>query len=221
MDSIKPQFLKNPDKDVSRTHKFNFSIMVFYLIAMEASALKNELFKFSNYNTATPTSSAFVQQKSKIDYQAFEYLFHSFISVFKPCHFYKGYHLLAIDGSVLPIVYNPNDESTFISYGNAKGYNSVHINALYDLLSQVYTDIIIQHGTHYSENSTYNDFIDRYNCDKNHYLWLIADLNPSIILNMPFVKDSISLHELKIFILRQVFLKVLFYLMMSSLWMSN
>lgn len=65
--------------------------MVFYLITMEASALKDELFKFSNYDPVTPT--AFVQQRSNIDFQAFEYLFHSFNSVFKLRQFYNGYRL--------------------------------------------------------------------------------------------------------------------------------
>lgn len=46
--------------NMSRTRKLDFSTMVFYLITMEASALKDELFKFSNYDSVTPT--AFVQQ---------------------------------------------------------------------------------------------------------------------------------------------------------------
>lgn len=58
---------------------------------MEASALNDELFKFSNYDSVTPT--AFVQQGANIDFQVFEYLFHSFNSVFKLRQFYNGYRL--------------------------------------------------------------------------------------------------------------------------------
>lgn len=166
LDLIKSQFLKNPDSDFSRTRKLDFSTMVFYLISMEAGALKDELFKLSNYDPVTPTASAFVQQRNKIDYQAFEYLFHSFNSVFKPQRFYKGYRLLAIDGSTLPISYNPNDLSTYVPNRKIKGHNNVHINALYDILSMMYTDIIVHPGAHFSENGAYNEFVDRYDFDQ-------------------------------------------------------
>lgn len=122
--------------------------MIFYIVTMEADTLNNELFKFLNYDTLASTTSAFVQQRNKIDYHAFEYLFHSFNSMFKPHHFYKDYLLLDIYGSTLPITYHPNDKSTFIPQGKCKGYNNVRINSLHDLLFMVYTDMIINLVVH-------------------------------------------------------------------------
>lgn len=173
LDSIKSQFLKNPNQDFSKTRKLDFSTMIFYIISMGAGALKDELFKFSNFDINTPSVSAFVQQRSKIDFRAFEYLFHSFTSHFSPYRFYKDYRLLAVDGSKLPIAYNPNDPSTFMIQGNMKGYNNIHINALYDLLSRLYIDISVQPGAHFSENGAYNEFVDRYHYD--HKSIFIAD----------------------------------------------
>lgn len=58
---------------------------------------------------------------------------------------YKGYRLLAVDGSDVNIAYNPDGE-TYMSNGDNdnKGYNQFHINAMYDVLNRVYTDCVIQ-----------------------------------------------------------------------------
>ena len=58
-----------------------------------------------------------------------------------------GYRVLAVDGSDLYIPHNPNDlETYFGSTPDSKGFNLVHVNALYDIAKHIYLDGWIQSG---------------------------------------------------------------------------
>lgn len=56
---------------------------------------------------------------------------------------FHGYRLLACDGSNVNIARDPDDERTFIHEGE-KGYNAIHINALYDIMNHTYCDFLVQ-----------------------------------------------------------------------------
>lgn len=174
LDVNKNEFLRNPDKDFSKIRKLDFSTMVKIILSMEAGSLKSELFNYFDYLSKTATTSAFVQQRSKILYTAFENLFHSFNERFDDYKLYKGYRLLAIDGSTVPISYDKNDTSTFMSNGaKAKGSNSVHLNAQYDLLNCIYTDLIVQPNAQMNEHEAYVSMVNRYS--NKHNAIFIAD----------------------------------------------
>jgi hypothetical protein len=71
--------------------------------------------------------------------------------------------LLACDGSDLCIAHNPQDETTYFqSTPDSKGFNQMHLNALYDLLSRTYVDAIIQPARQENEKRALCDMIDRY-----------------------------------------------------------
>lgn len=54
---------------------------------------------------------------------------------------------MAVDGSDLHIPHNPRDTETYFqSTPGTKGFNLLHVNALYDLLNRVYLDGEIQPG---------------------------------------------------------------------------
>ena len=61
---------------------------------------------------------------------------------------YHGYRLLACDGSDVNIARDPDDERTFIHEGE-KGYNAIHINALYDIMNHTYCDFLDENCTSY------------------------------------------------------------------------
>ena len=74
---------------------------------------------------------------------------------------YKGYRLLAGDGSSLNIAHNPADSETYYCMKHtSQGYNLLHLNALYDLCLRVYVDAIVQPGMG-NENKGLTDMIDR------------------------------------------------------------
>lgn len=66
-------------------------------------------------------------------------------------HFH-GYSLYACDGSTVNLPRNPDDQTTSVSAKpGTKSYNCIHLNALFDLMNQVYIDYKIDLGTHMKE----------------------------------------------------------------------
>lgn len=74
---------------------------------------------------------------------------------------YKGYRLLACDGSDLGIFHNPKDTDTYYKARTAgKGYNQLHLNVLYDLCENRYTDILIQSMCKENESQAMTQMVD-------------------------------------------------------------
>ena len=166
--ACKSDFLYEPDKDFTRDGKLSFESIVHFIIGMETGALKDEMFKHFGYSLKTATTSAMVQARSKIKYNAFEWLFHTFNDSSFKAKLFKGYRLIAIDGSTIPISYDEFDSETYrANHGTEiKGYNAFHMTAAYDLFEHTYDDVIIQGEGVCNENSAFNDLVDRY---KNKY----------------------------------------------------
>ena len=155
-------FVNNPEKDFTRKRKLDFKEMLNILLSMGGNSLKLELMKYFSYEEETATSSAFVQQREKILPEALEFLFHRFTSSSVNPNYYDGYRMLAVDGSDLCIAHNPKDEENhFVTAENVKGYNLLHLNAMYDLCSRVYVDSIVQPGRKENEVKALTDMVDR------------------------------------------------------------
>ncbi len=155
-------FVKNPHSDFTRKRKLDFKEMLRIILSMGGNSLNLELMNYFAYNSDVATCSAFVQQRSKILPEAFEFIFHEFTSsVINPSLFH-GYRMLAVDGSDLCTAQNPNDlENYFSNTPNTKGYNLVHLNAMYDLCNRIYVDSIIQPGKKEDEYKALIDMVER------------------------------------------------------------
>ena len=141
----KQKFSRNPGKDNTRNRKLPFEKVVAAILSFQGGTLNRELMDFFDLNSASPTTSAFVQQRAKILPAAFESLFHHFTDRICEQKTYNGYRLFAVDGSDLQIAANPQDADSFYPGANGqKSYNLLHINAMYDLLQHIYVDAIIQ-----------------------------------------------------------------------------
>lgn len=157
-------FVNDPEKDFTRKRKLDFKEMVNILLSMGGNSLKIELIKYFSYDVETATSSAFVQQREKILPEAFEFLFHRFTSTSVNPNYYDGYRMFAVDGSDLNVAHNPEEkENHYAATNNAKGYNLLHLNAMYDLCSRVYVDAIVQPGRKENETKALIDMVDRSN----------------------------------------------------------
>ena len=151
------------DSHFSRNRKISFSDTILSTICMQRSASKSENLRFFDFIPDAPTPSALIQQRNKINSTAFEYLFNTFTDALSPDLTCKGYRLFAADGSDIYIPRNRNDPETFrVSDKYGKGFNMLHLNAAYDLLSHLYTDIIIQPVNHINEYSALCDMIDHF-----------------------------------------------------------
>lgn len=161
-------FVGNPESDFTRKRKLSFETMIQLLISMECGSLRNELLKSFDYSVDTATVSAFSQQRRKILPEALHFLFHEFNASFPEEKTYRGYRLLACDGSDLNIARNPNDKDNYLqSSTNSKGFNQLHLSALYDLCNRRYIDAVIESGRYNNECKAMCDMIDRYQGTEN------------------------------------------------------
>lgn len=169
-------FVENPEVDFSRERKLPFDKTIKSVLYLEAGSLKDELLKYNDYAIDTPTVSAFIQARDKIKVDAFEHLFNQFNNRTHKERLYKGYRLLAVDGSEVPIDNTIFDKDTTVIRhgGTTRPYSAYHLNASYDLLEYTYDDLIIQGEAKKDENGAFCDLVDRYKGKKAIF---IADRN--------------------------------------------
>ena len=166
-------FCENPDKDFTRDRILTFEKTVRNVICMGTGSLKDELLQLHFHSTETPTASAFIQARDKIKVEAFKLLFDRFNDKTHIDKLYKGYRLLAIDGSELPIDNTILDkETTLIKKNKIKNmsYCAYHITASYDLVENTYDDLIIQGEAEMDENMAFIQLVDRYKGKKSIFI---------------------------------------------------
>ena len=154
-------YVRNPGKDFTRTRKLPFETIMKFLISMGGNSICKELLDATDYAENTATTSAFIQQRDKILPSAFEMLFREFTETHSNVSTYRGYRLLAADGSNLYSPTNPNDSETYMQNQYEKGYNLSHLNALYDLQSKIYVDALVQPCRHMNEGKALSDMVER------------------------------------------------------------
>lgn len=155
-------FSRQPGKDFTRNRKLPFPKLVSFLLAMEGGTLATELFKHFGCSPDTASASAFVQQRNKLAPEAFSSLFDLFVRKTQPIKLYKGFRLLAADGSDIQIPSNP--EHTASHYPGTNGqasYNILHLDAIYDLLQCTYQDASLVGDRDANERSVLCQMVDR------------------------------------------------------------
>jgi len=166
MDHEREKYVVNPNKDFTRKRKLDFGVMMNTIISMGSSSLKNELLQHFNFDINTVTTSAFVQQRNKIKSAAFEKLFYKFNDHFHSEKLFKGYRLLAVDGSGITFSADRNQQDYYREtnqFGHAIGY--MHLNAMYDLLNRKYIDVQLQSAKTMNERLAKKEMIMRYHSD--------------------------------------------------------
>ncbi len=130
-------------RNFTRNRKLPMETMMKLLLGMSGGSLAKELY-FAGID-ATP--GAFVQQRHKIAPSAFQSVMRDFNRYSLPVDDlrYKGYRLLALDGSTISTPLDRNSES-FLAVPTHPdgGYCAQHINPLFDLLNNTYYDCVIQ-----------------------------------------------------------------------------
>ena len=162
MSAAPAPYVKDPKKDFTRKKKLPFETVMQLLISMGGNSIYKELLESQGYDVNTATTSAFVQQRNKILPSAVEFLFHEFTQSYTDIKDYRGYRLLAIDGSDLHIATDSSDAATYFqNQSNTKGYNLLHLNAAYDLCNRLYVDAIVQPRRLCNEGRALAAMVDR------------------------------------------------------------
>ena len=151
-----------PEKDFTRDRKLPFEMLLALLVKMGGHSLRDEMLDCLKFKESPASVSALVQQRSKLLPDALEYLFREFTNRCQKLKLYKGYRLLAVDGSDLQFTANPNDPlSYFPGVNGQKPYSFLHLNAFYDLNSNLYLDAVVQKKREANENAALVSMVDR------------------------------------------------------------
>ena len=156
------EFVKDPLRDFTRLRQLPMQRVLKILLCAEGGTLTAELLKFFHFHQDTPTDSAFIQQRHKLNDAALPALFHTFVNMTDLAHRYKGYRLLAADGSDIQIPLNPQDSSSYFPSANNKApYNMLHLDALYDLRQRTYVDASVCGRRNLNEKAALAKMIER------------------------------------------------------------
>jgi hypothetical protein len=159
-----PEIFAQSELDFSRNRKLSFETTLKIILSLGGQSLASELLTHFNFTLQTPTVSAFVQARNKIKLQAFEQLFYSTVPNEKQPKTFKGYRILAHDGSDINIPYDEEDiESHHIGGNKGKCVSILHLNALYDPLTKQYIAVDIQKKKKVNERQSLCQMVDNFN----------------------------------------------------------
>lgn len=161
-------YCDTPTVDFTRKRKLSCANLMWFLINLSSKSISSELMDHYDHVDDMPSASAVTQQRKKLDPEALKRVLSLFTNSFDNYHTFKGYYLLACDGSDINISHNKNDKSTYHRNTTAtKGYNQLHLNALYDIENGIYRDIIIDTATKTRECGALEDMIKIHNYPYN------------------------------------------------------
>jgi hypothetical protein len=184
------QFTLNPETDFVRNKKLPPDKLISFLVSEGSSSTKNELLDFFHMDIATPTVSAFSQQRAKLKPDALEAVFKNFNLSVNSIEKTSSYRFLAADGSTFTFFSKPSFASSkyYVSEGHsAKGFYSMHLNAFYDLDRHTYTDALIQPVHEKNEFRAFCDMVDRHEILPNTKNVFIGDRGYCSYNNMAHV----------------------------------
>ena len=144
MEGNKAKYVANPQKDFSRNRKVSFYDMMWFMLFIGANSMSEEIRRSFNDKAFSYISEvAILKSRSKIKASAFEQLLRKFNDTLENPKEYRGYRVLAVDGSDFSSLYNANSEYATISnqYGGA---NRMHVNFAYDILNKNFLDCLIE-----------------------------------------------------------------------------
>ena len=155
-------FVKDPNRDFTRERKLPLREVISVLLCMEGGSLTGELLRYFECSQHTASSSAFIQQRQKINEFAFPALFDLFVKSTDSPQLYKGYRLFAADGSDVQTPTNSEEKNSFFPGSSVqKSYNLLHLDALYDLLGHTYVDAEVSGKRNFDENGVLCKMVDR------------------------------------------------------------
>lgn len=136
--------------------------LLYVLLCMEGKSLSCELLSYFGCSPGIISTPGFVQQRAKLLVKALEHIFRKFSDSFHGDRLYRGFRLLAADGSDVQIPTDPTDEeSYFPETPQRTHYNITKIAALYDLQNHCYVDAILKGKAVANENKLRVEMVKR------------------------------------------------------------
>ena len=124
----------------SRNRKLSWAGVICLLIGAEGGSLAKELHRAD----IDVTPDAISQRRAQISPETFRDVFQRFNVSCEDSGNFRGYRLLAVDGTSVNIPRNPKAPSFVQNESAPNGYNQLHLNPLYDLCNKIFYDALIQ-----------------------------------------------------------------------------
>ena len=124
----------------SRNRKLSRAGVICLLIGAEGGSLAKELHRAD----IDVTPDAISQRRAQISPETFRDVFQRFNASCEDSGNFRGYRLLAVDGTSVNIPRNPKAPSFVQNESAPNGYNQLHLNPLYDLCNKIFYDALIQ-----------------------------------------------------------------------------
>ena len=119
------------------------------------------------------TPAALSTRRGQIAPEVFREVFDRFNAACTDTATFRGYKVLACDGTAVNKPRNP-DEPSFVTHaGTPEGYNQLHLSPLYNILDRTFTDAVIQPAPQKDEIGALVEMVQRNNFD--HKTVLIMD----------------------------------------------
>ena len=155
-------FAKDPARNFTRARKLPLRKVISILLCMEGGSLTGELLRYFGCSQDTASSSAFIQQRQKINEFAVPSLFDLFVRNTDKDRLYKGYRLFAADGSDIQIPADPKHTDSYFPGTNGQApYSILHLDAVYDLLQHTYIDAAVCGRRDWNEKGVLCNMVDR------------------------------------------------------------
>lgn len=186
-------YLADPDRDFTRRRKLPPEAVISFLVSQGASSTGNELADFFDFQCTAPSLSALNQQRDKLLPEAVEAVFHQLNPSLSKLAAPSGYRLLAADGSSFSFFSSPQwaGDEYFVSQGHsARGFYSLHLNALYDLDTRTYEDAVIQPVHLKNEFGAFCTMVDRLKVTDGVSCIFMADCGYCSYNNMAHVLEK-------------------------------
>ncbi|MPM16454.1 IS4 family transposase IS1675 [bioreactor metagenome] len=145
------------DERFSRSRKLTMDTVLHLLIGAEGGSLAKEL--HSAGVDATP--AALSQRRAQIVPDMFRDVFLRFNSVCGDSETFRGYRILAVDGTSVNMPRNPNAPSFVCNDSAPNGYNQLHLNPLYDVCNKIYFDVVVEPKPQKDENGALIEMLRR------------------------------------------------------------
>jgi len=123
-----------------RKRKLSIADVIRLLLGAEGGSLARELHRAG----VEVTASAISQRRAQIPPEVFQDVFARFNAASTDPETFRGYRVLAVDGTSINLPRNPNAPSFVCNEGAPNGYNQLHLNPLFDISNKTFFDAVIQ-----------------------------------------------------------------------------
>lgn len=177
MEAQPEKYAVTPGVDFTRHRKMGVKDYLLMFLTMENDCIKEEIYRYFGRTTDAPSKAAFYKQRKKIKEEAFRNLLLAFNKKLPKNLYNNRYEFWACDGSSADIFLNPSDQDTYFQPNgkSTRGYNQIHINAMFSLLDRRYTDILVQPARKHNEYSTFCFLVDSAGTSENSKIVFFGD----------------------------------------------